>query len=124
MGSQRAVTLERFNWEDNPDDKDVNFKREVALYTIDDPLPTVNRLSRDLDIPVGAVIQYVLCKWAASGSDALLEIGPDMVEKMSGILIKAEEADTDQARLKAYDSIRNIISWLRVPLDNPEYRSS
>jgi len=54
----------------------------------------------------------------------LLEIGPDMVEKMSGILIKAEEADTDQARLEAYDSIRNIISWLRVPLDNPEYRSS
>ena len=118
------MTLERFNWEDNPDDKDVNFKREVALYTIDDPLPTVNRLSRNLDIPGGAVIQYVLCKWAASGSDALREIGPDMVEKMSGILIKAEDADTDQARLEAYDSIRNIISWLRVPLDNPEYRSS
>ena len=118
-----TVTLERFVWVDDPEDKDANFKHDVALYTNDDPMPTVRRLSTNLNIPAGAVIRYVLCKWAASGSDALLETGPDMVEKMSSIFEEAEEADTVESRLPAYNAVREIISWLRVPLDDPNYRA-
>jgi len=123
MKCQSTVTLERFVWSDDPEDKDANFKRDVALYTNDDPMPTVRRLSTNLNIPAGAVIRYVLCKWAASGSDALLETGPDMVEKMSSIFEEAEEADTIESRLHAYNAVREIISWLRVPLDDPNYRA-
>ena len=124
LDSQKShVILEKYLWDDDPLDKDANFKRDVVLYTKEDPMPTVSRLSRNLDIPEGAVIRYVLCKWAASGSDALLETGPNMVNKMSDILDQAEQDDTSHARLEAYQSLRKIVSWLRVPLDNPDYRN-
>lgn len=122
--SQRnQVVLEKFFWEDDPSDKDANFKRDVVLYTQEDPMSTVSRLSRNLNIPEGAIIRYVLCKWAASGSDALLETGPDMVNKMSDIFEQAEQDDTPEARLEAYQSLRKIVSWLRVPLDDSDYRN-
>ena len=124
LDSQKShVILEKYLWDDDPLDKDANFKRDVVLYTKEDPMPTVSRLSRNLDIPEGAVIRYVLCKWAASGSDALLETGSNMVNKMSDILEQAEQDDTSHARLEAYQSLRKIVSWLRVPLDNPGYRN-
>ena len=124
LDSQKShVILEKYLWDDDPLDKDANFKRDVVLYTKEDPMPTVSRLSRNLDIPEGAVIRYVLCKWAASGSDALLETGSNMVNKMSDILEQAEQYDTPHARLEAYQSLRKIVSWLRVPLDNPDYRN-
>ena len=124
LDSQKShVILEKYLWDDDPLDKDANFKRDVVLYTKEDPMPTVSRLSRNLDIPEGAVIRYVLCKWAASGSDALLETGSNMVNKMSDILEQAEQNDTSHARLEAYQSLRKIVSWLRVPLDNPDYRN-
>ena len=124
LDSQKShVILEKYLWDDDPLDKDANFKRDVVLYTKEDPMPTVSRLSRNLDIPEGAVIRYVLCKWAASGSDALLETGSNMVNKMSDILEQAEQDDTSLARLEAYQSLRKIVSWLRVPLDNPDYRN-
>ena len=124
LDSQKShVILEKYLWDDDPSDKDANFKRDVVLYTKEDPMPTVSRLSRNLDIPEGAVIRYVLCKWAASGSDALLETGSNMVNKMSDILEQAEQDDTSHARLEAYQSLRKIVSWLRVPLDNPDYRN-
>ena len=122
--SQRnQVGLEKFFWEDDPSDKDANFKRDVVLYTQEDPMSTVSRLSRNLNIPEGAIIRYVLCKWAASGSDALLETGPDMVNKMSDIFEQAEQDDTPEARSEAYQSLRKIVSWLRVPLDDSDYRN-
>ena len=122
--SQRnQVVLEKFFWEDDPSDKDANFKRDVVLYTQEDPMSTVSRLSRNLNIPEGAIIRYVLCKWAASGSDALLETGPDMVNKMSDIFEQAEQDDTPEARSEAYQSLRKIVSWLRVPLDDSGYRN-
>ena len=122
-GQKPHVVLEKYIWDDDPSDKDANFKRDVVLYTQENPMPTVSRLSRNLNIPEGAVIRYVLCKWAASGSDALLETGPNMVNKMSDILEQAEQDDTSEARLEAYHSLRKIVSWLRVPLDNPDYRN-
>ena len=92
LDSQKShVILEKYLWDDDPSDKDANFKRDVVLYTKEDPMPTVSRLSRNLDIPEGAVIRYVLCKWAASGSDALLETGSNMVNKMSDILEQADD---------------------------------
>ena len=124
LDSQKShVILEKYLWDDDPSDKDANFKRDVVLYTKEDPMPTRSRLSRNLDIPACAGIRYVLCKWAASGSDPLLETGPNMVNKMSDILDQAEQDDTSEARLGAYHSLRKIVSWLRVPLDNSDYRN-
>ena len=57
-----------------------------------------------------------------SGSDSLLEVGPDMVNKMTQIFEDAESDGTDAAKSEAYESIRAIVSWLRVPLDDANYR--
>jgi hypothetical protein len=102
------------------DDPDANFKRDVALYAHVDPLATIRNLGAALDIPVGALCHYVLAKWATEGSGGLLELGPRMVLRLASICEAAEDAGTDDARLAAYEQLRNIVSWLRLPLDQPD----
>ena len=123
MPNDNSITLEQFIWDSDPSDKDNNFKNDVALYTQEDPLPTVRRLSQNLEIPIGSVVRYILCKWAMSGSESLLDLGPDMVRKISDIFEDAESDGTDEARSEAYNSVKAIMSWMKVPLDNPNYRS-
>jgi hypothetical protein len=94
------------------DDPHANFKSEVANYTTTDPLPTIERLSAGTGIPVDSLIRYVLVKWAASGSDALLAMGPIVFEQMREHVDRAESAATDEAKLQAYAALRDIISWL------------
>ncbi len=121
--ADRQVTLETYRTEFSSDDKDANFKRDVATYSRLDPMPALDRMSRNLDIPVGALVRYVLARWTTSGSDALLEVGPLVVRQMGALIEKAEEAATDEARLEAYDGLRQIVSWLSIPLDNPNWQS-
>lgn len=101
-------------WAD--DDPDANFKHEVALYASSDPLATLETLSANLGIPVGGLIHYVLARWAGDGSATLLELGPNMVERMWGHVETAEAAGDDAARLIAYDTLKQMLAWLRLPL--------
>lgn len=112
------VELEPYTgpWAD--DDPDANFKAHVAEYSRNDPLPTLATLSRNLDIPVGALARYVLVRWAAEGSDALLAMGPQLVERLWTVVSEAEAADTDEAKLAAFETLRQMIGWLRVPLED------
>lgn len=122
MTTDDAPVIELVAW-DGPwadDDPDANFKREVALYGKLDPLATISRLGANVDVPVGAIARYVLAKFATSGSGALLELGPQAITKLASFVDEAEAAGTDEARLAAYDALRQFISWLRYPLDNPE----
>ena len=121
--ADRQVTLETYRTAFSSDDKDANFKRDVETYSRLDPMPALDRMSRNLDIPVGALVRYVLARWTTSGSDALLEVGPLVVRQMGVLIEKAEEAATDEARLEAYDGLRQIVSWLSIPLDNPNWQS-
>jgi heme-degrading monooxygenase HmoA len=104
-------------WAD--DDPDANFKSDVALYSRLDPLSTIRNLAGALDIPVGALVRYVLAKWASGGSAALLELGPAAVHRLWDPIERAEQAGTDADRLAAYDELRQYVSWLKVPLDDP-----
>lgn len=65
-------------------------------------------------------MQYVLAKWVTEGSSGLLEVGPRMARRLNGPFLEAEEAGTDAARLAAYDQVRQLVSWLNVPLDHPD----
>jgi hypothetical protein len=114
------VRLERYAgpWAD--DDPDANFKADVALYSNVDPLATIRNLSDALDLPVGAVCRYVLAKWATGGSGGLLELGPTMTRRLADVCDQADAADTDEARLAAYAQLRDMITWLRHPLDEPD----
>lgn len=115
-----VVRLERWTgpWDD--DDPDANFKADVALYANVDPLTTIRNLSEALGLPVGAVCRYVLAKWATGGSGGLLELGPTMTRRLAEVCDRAEAEGTDEARLAAYRQLREMISWLRLPLDDPE----
>ncbi len=118
----RQVSLEEYQWQWDESDKDANFKQEVASYTRVDPMPTIDTMSRNLRIPVGAIARYVLVKWAASGSSTLLEMGPRIVQQMAEVVSHAESKGDDMARLQAYQKLSQIISWLNVPLVDPGWR--
>lgn len=118
----RSIVLETFRGSWASDDKDANFKGDVAHYTRVDPMLTLDRMSANLDIPVGSLVRYVLVKWAASGSEALLEMGPLVVRQMNDMVEQAEGQGSDEARLEAYHRLRQVVSWLKVPLEDPGWR--
>ena len=115
-----TITLEgwRGPWAD--DDKDANLKADIALYAHVDPLRTVRGLSQSIDVPVGAIVHYVLARWASEGASGLLELGPTMSRRLQAVCDDAEAEGSPAARLAAYDRLRQMISWLNYPLDHPE----
>lgn len=118
----RTIELEPYEGTWPPDDPDAGFRRMVADYSRLDPLPTLETLGRHKNIPVGALVACILARYGTSGSDALLEMGPRVVRQMAEITAAAEAAGTDAARLDAYRALSAIVSWLRVPLDDPHWR--
>ncbi len=120
MADDPVVRLERWSGPWPADDPDANFKADVALYAKLDPLETIRNLSGALDVPVGAICRYVLAKWATGGSGGLLELGPTMTRRLAAVCDDAEAADTAEARLAAYAQLRDMLQWLRLPLEHPE----
>ncbi|WNV84984.1 DUF6027 family protein [Umezawaea sp. Da 62-37] len=118
-GDEPVVRLHRWRatWPD--DDPHANFKAEVVSYGLLDPLTTVRGMSANLGIPAGAIARYVLAKWATGGSAGLLELGPVMVHRLWEPVSAAEAADSDERRLAAYHQLRQMLSWLRLPLEDP-----
>jgi hypothetical protein len=102
----------RDTWED--DDPHANFKAEVAAHTVMDPLPTLENLSRATGVPVPCLVRYVLVKYAASGADALLAMSPIVLRQMEQHVQRAEAQGTVEARLEAYEALRQMIAWLNT----------
>jgi len=118
--ADHTITLSGWTGPWAADDPDANFKADVAVYALVDPLTTIRNLSAALEIPVGALCQYVLAKWATAGSGGLLELGSTMTRRLAGVCDDAEAIGTDDARLAAYTELRELLSWLRFPLDHPD----
>jgi hypothetical protein len=118
--SEPVVRLARWlgPWPD--DDKDANFKADIALYARTDPMKTIRNLASAIDVPEGAIVRYVLARWASEGASGLLELGPTMTRRLHRVCCDAEAADTDAARLAAFHQLRQMIAWLNHPLDNPD----
>ena len=105
-------------WAD--DDKDGNFKADIALYAHTDPMSTIRNLASAIEVPEGASVRYVLAKWASEGASGLLELGPTMTRRLHAVCTDAETAATDEARLAAYQQLRQMLSWLNHPPDHPD----
>ena len=118
----RTITLEPYRGQWPPDDPDAGFRQLVAEYSAIDPLPTLEELGRRKGIPVGALAAFVLARYSASGSEALLYAGPVVVRQMTELVRNAEDLGTDAARLDAYRALAAIVSWLAVPLEDPSWR--
>jgi len=114
----RSVELVGWQGPWDEDDPDANFKGDVALYSHVDPMATITAFASSMNMPEGAVVHYVLAKWASAGSRGLLELGPSMVHRLWAVIDKAEETGTSTARLDAYEQLHQMISWLRLPLTN------
>ena len=117
-----SIRLQPYEGAWPPEDPDAGFRRMVAEYSRIDPLPTLEVLSRNKQIPLGALARFILARYGTSGSDALLEIGPRVVRQMDDIVREAEAAGSDDARRRAYAALKAIIAWLQVPLDDPDWR--
>ena len=122
MTRPQTVTLEPYRGQWPPDDPDAGFRQMVAEYSAIDPMPTLEELGRRKGIPVGALAACVLSRYCASGSETLLYAGPVVVRQMDEIVRKAEMSGTDAARLDAYRALTAIVSWLKVPLEDPSWR--
>lgn len=114
--SSHTIRLEIYDGSIQEDDPDANFKRDVTSYTQVDPMPTIETMSRNMEIPVGAIARYILVKWATSGSEGVMEMGPRVVRQMAAIVEEAEGSGSDSRRLEAYKKLSGIISWLNVIL--------
>ena len=88
------------------------------MYSLLDPLTTIEALSNSTGIPVGALVRYVLARWASAGSESLLSAGPSIIERMWTTFADAEQSGTTEARLAAYEVVRQMVAWLRAPLDD------
>jgi len=115
--TEPSIELVRWTGPWSDDDPDANFKADVALYTMLDPLEALGPLSAATGIPVGALVRYVLARWASAGSESLLNAGPSVIERMWAAFSEAEHTDTAEARLAAYEVVRQMVAWLRAPLD-------
>lgn len=102
------------------DDKDANLKADVALYAKVDPLRTIRGLSESTGVPEGALVRWVLARWASEGASGLLELGPTLTRRLHAVCTTAEADGSDEARLAAYHQLRQMVAWLHHPLDHPE----
>jgi hypothetical protein len=94
------------------DDPHANFRAEVECYAAADPQATMETLSALTGVPVDRLIRYVLVKYAASASDALLSMDPIVFRQMREHVAKAEAENTDAARLKGYAALKEMVAWL------------
>jgi hypothetical protein len=117
VDEEPTVTLARWDEPWGPDDPYANLKADVVAYGHLDPLTTVRTLSAASGVPVDALVRYVLARWATGGSEALLELGPSGVDHLVRAVEAAEQAGTDEARLAAYATVRDVVRWLRAGLD-------
>lgn len=117
-----VVRLERWDGQAPPGDPFARLKADVAAYGHLDPLETVSGLAAASGVPVGALVRYVLARWATGGSEAVLELGVSGVDHLARLVAEAEAADTDDARLTAYAGIRDVVGWLRATADEASSR--
>jgi hypothetical protein len=78
-------------------------------------MPTIRNLSAATGIPVDSLIRYVLVKYAASGSEALLAMDPIAFRQMREHVHKAEADGGNEAKLRAYQALKEMMDWLAAP---------
>ncbi len=113
------IGLVRWTGPISSDDPDANFKADVAVYAHADPMFTIRNLAENLGLPVGAVVHYVLARWASAGSAGVLELGPSLVTELAQIASDGAAGD-ETARLASFEVLRQRLEWLAIPLEDPD----
>jgi hypothetical protein len=66
-------------------------------------MPTLRRLSETTAIPVDDLVHHALARWVSAGSEALLAIGPQVLEEL-----------VDARRREDWEKVGGIIDWLEA----------
>ena len=114
--TDRKIVLSRFTGP-IPDGVKGRFHQIVADYTLLDPIPTLERLSQSQGIPVGALAKFILVHYCNSGSETLLEIGPNVVRNMLAIVEEASNDGSEGAKIVAFEKLQGMVRWLAQPVD-------
>lgn len=114
-----TVTLAPWTGAIPPEHPDANFLADVATASLADPLPTLERLSAALDVPVGALARYVLAKWTTAGSEAVLALGPTAIARLSTMAEQVTSAPTEQDRGVAVALLVEQVQWLSHGINDP-----
>jgi hypothetical protein len=73
----------------------------VAASQVVDPLPTFERLGKEVGLPAEPLIHHALVRWASAGSEALLSIEPHLLDDL-----------VDARRREDWTAVAGIIDWL------------
>jgi hypothetical protein len=84
-------------------DPHASFRQAVADSRLVDPMPTFRALSETTGVHVDDLIHHALARWASSGAEALLFIGPAVLRD----LMAARQASD-------WDKVAGIIDWLQA----------
>jgi hypothetical protein len=84
-------------------DPHANFRRAVADSRLVDPMPTFEGLSETTGVAVDDLVHHALARWASSGAEALLFIGPAVLRD----LVAARRAGD-------WERVAGIVDWLEA----------
>jgi hypothetical protein len=90
---------------------DQNFRDAVALSQRVDPMPTLEALARNTDLPVAQVVHHALVRYAADGAEALLALGPESLRR----LVAARKAED-------WQKVASMIDWLEAGFESEHWR--
>ncbi len=85
------------------DDPHADFRRAVAASRLIDPMPTFRRLSETTGVPVDDLVHHALARWASSGSEALLFLGPVALRDLAAA-----------RRAGDWEKVGGMIDWLEA----------
>ena len=78
-----------------------DFAAQVAAARLQDPAPTLERLSELTGVGVGDLEHYALVRFVRAGSEAILACGPDPLAD----LVAARQAED-------WERVAGIIDWI------------
>ena len=73
----------------------------MAASAAVDPLPTFERLGKEVGVPTDALVHHALVRWVSAGSEALLAMEPQVLRD----LVEARERED-------WTTVAGIIDWL------------
>lgn len=92
-------------------DPDADFRDEVRLAALVDPMPTLRRLAGHTGLDVREVVHFALTRYASAGAEALLALEPQVLRE----LIAARHAED-------WRKVGGIIDWLEAGLGSDHWR--
>jgi hypothetical protein len=89
-------------------DRDEAFRHAVRASALQDPIPTLERLSKSVGLTLDEVIHHALVRWVSSGAEALMSLDSLALDD----LVAARKREDWRA-------VAGIIDWLETGRADP-----